>query len=178
MENFNLNIGSKLETKHKKTDISGQKQPNSIQQLKALAIAHSRTRYPEMPEYARSTRNYTDRTANGLTKCIIDYLIFSGHQAERINSTGRYMDKSKVVTDVLGRSMRIGSGKWIPGTGTKGTADISATIWGKSVKIEVKMRDKQSPDQKAYQEQIERAGGKYFICHSMDEFLTHYNRLI
>lgn len=147
MDFLNLNIGSKLETKHRKPAY-------------------------RKPEYARSTRNYTDRTANGLTKCIIDWLIFSGHQAERINSTGRYLDNSKVVSDVLGTKKRIGSGKWIPGTRTKGTADISATIRGKSVKIEVKMKDRQSPDQKAYQEAIEKAGGLYWICHSMDEFLN------
>ena len=145
---------------------------NGIQQLKALALAHSRTRHPSLPEEARCTRNYTDKTANGLTKCIIDYLTFSGHQAERISSTGRYLDKSKVVSDVLGNSRRIGSGQWIPSSGIKGTADISATIWGKAVKIEIKIKDRQSPDQRSYQQAIEKAGGLYWICHSMEEFLN------
>jgi hypothetical protein len=147
---------------------------NAISQLKELAIAHSRTKYPTIPEYARCTRNYSDRTANGLTKCIIDYLNFSGHQAERINSTGRPIDNTKIVKDVLGSSRRIGSMKWIPGSGTKGTADISATIWGKSVKIEVKMKDKQSPDQKQYEQSVIRAGGVYWICRSFEEFLSYY----
>jgi hypothetical protein len=149
-----------------------------IKQLKELAIAHSRTRHPGLPDYARCTRNYTDKTANGLTKCIIDYLNFSGHQAERVNSTGRPIDNTKIVRDVLGSQRRIGSMKWIPGSGTKGTADISATIWGKSVKIEVKMKDKQSPDQKQYELSVIRAGGLYWICRSFEEFLTRYNQII
>lgn len=151
--------------------------PEGIIQLKELALAHSLTRYPDLPEYARCTRNYTDKTANGLAKCIIDYLNFSGHQAERINSTGRPIDNTKIVRDVLGTQRRIGSMKWIPGTGTKGTADISATIRGKSVKIEVKMKDRQSKDQKKYQVQIERAGGLYWLVRSFEEFLTLYNEM-
>lgn len=149
-----------------------------LTQLRELALNHSRKLHPTLPESARSTRSYTDRTANGLTKCIIDFLNFSGHQAERVNSTGRPIDNTKVVTDVLGSRRRIGSMKWIPGTGQKGTADISATIWGRAVKIEVKMKDRQSEAQRNYQEQIERAGGLYWLVRSFEEFLILYNDLI
>jgi len=66
-------------------------------------------------------------------------------------------------------------GQWTPGQGTKGTADISATIRGRSVKIEVKYgKDKQSEHQKQYQEDIERAGGVYLIARNMDEFIEWY----
>lgn len=122
-------------------------------------------------------RRYTDKTANGLTICILDFLRLQGHQAERINSTGRYVDNTKIVSDVLGFKKRIGSGQWIKGSGQKGTADISSTILGLSVKIEVKMRDRQSPDQIAYQEQVERAGGMYWIVRSFEEFMNKYNEL-
>jgi len=151
---------------------------SSLSKLRQLALSHSRQKYPNMPEYARSCKPYSDRTANGLTKCIIDHLHFSGHQAERINCTGRAIDNTKIVTDVLGDMRHIGSVKWLPSSGQKGTADISATINGRSVKIEIKMRDKQSPDQKIYQQQVERAGGLYWLCHSMDEFLNFYNQIV
>jgi len=154
------------------------KNSEAIKLLKELAITHSRNRYPDLPEYARCTKSYTDRTANGLTKCIIDFLTFSGWQAERINSTGRPIDNTKVITDVLGSQRRIGSMRWIPGTGQKGTADISATINGRSVKIEVKMKDRQSEDQKRYEEQVIRAGGLYWICRSFEEFLKYYNEIV
>lgn len=56
-----------------------------------------------------------------------------------------------------------------------GTADISATIWGRSVKIEVKIgNDKQSQDQKNYQKSIENAKGYYLIVKDFDSFLTWF----
>jgi hypothetical protein len=146
----------------------------SLKQLSDLqhAYACSRTKLP--PDYVVRTK-YNDSTANGLTKCVIDYINFNGGQAERISNTGRYIDDSKIVTDVLGNRKKIGTGKYIKGTGTNGTADISATFKGKSIKIEIKMKDKQSEVQKEYQQAIERAGGIYFICHNFDEFLEKFN---
>lgn len=146
--------------------------------LRELALAESFERFPNMPDYCRCTRAYTDKTANGLTKCIIDFLVFSGYQCERIAVTGRYIDNSKVVTDVLGSKRRIGSGKWIRTSMQKGSSDLSAIIFGRSVKIEVKIKDKQSPDQKVYQQQVVQAGGLYWICRSFDQFLTLYNDLV
>lgn len=154
---------------------NARKKPDSIKELELLARNASRQKHPTLPEGARYIRPYNDRTANGLTRAIIDYLRFKGWQAERINCTGRYVDQSRVVRDVLNRQMRIGSGKWIPGSMQRGTADISATIRGRAVKIEVKMKDRQSDAQKQYQEAVERAGGMYWLCHSFDEFISFYN---
>ncbi|HVN57778.1 MAG TPA: hypothetical protein VMT63_05730 [Bacteroidales bacterium] len=150
---------------------------SSLKILRELALSYNRKRYPHTPEYARSCKPYSDKTANGLTTCILDFLKFSGWQGERISNTGRYLDNSKVVTDTLGNKRRIGSGKWIRGSGVKGTADISATIRGKSVKIEVKMKDRQSPDQKNYQAAIEKAGGLYWLVRSFDDFMNFYKTL-
>jgi len=150
-----------------------------LEQLRALALAHSRTLHPTLPESARSTRTYNDRTSNGCCLCIIDFLHFSGQQAERVSVTGRYIDKSKTVKDTLGFTRRIGSGQWIKSSMQPGTADLSATINGRSVKIEIKIgRDKQSEFQKRYQQQIEQAGGLYWLCHNFDEFLNYHNELI
>lgn len=148
---------------------------DSLQDLRGLALADSRAKHPTLPEGARYVKPYEDRTANGLTRAIIDFLRFQGWQAERINCTGRRIDGRKVVTDVTGFSRTIGSVKWLPTSGQKGTADISATIRGRSVKIEVKMKDRQSEDQKIYQQQIERAGGQYWLVHSFEEFMKYYN---
>lgn len=150
---------------------------DSLKQLSDLqhAYACSRTKLP--PDYVVRTK-YNDSTANGLTKCVTDYINLIGGQAERISNTGRYIDDSKIVTDVLGNRKKIGSGKYIKGQGTNGTADISATFNGKSIKIEIKMKDKQSEVQKEYQQAIERAGGIYFICHNFDEFLDKFNTFV
>jgi hypothetical protein len=69
--------------------------------------------------------------------------------------------------------------QWTKGTGTAGSADISATIKGRSVKIEVKIgKDRQSEAQKKYQEMIERAGGVYIIAKNFDEFVEWYNNFV
>lgn len=148
------------------------KKSDAVKLLEKLANAAARAKYPNMPHLA--PRLYRDDSANSLTKCIIDWLRLNGQQAERINSTGRYVDNSRVVSDITGSRKRIGSGKWIPGSGQKGTADISATIKGRSVKIEVKIKDKQSQDQKNYQLSVERAGGEYWLVRSFEEFLMKY----
>ena len=127
-----------------------------------------------MPPAQIPLTKFTDKTANGLTKCVITWINLHGGQAERINTTGRMIDKTKVVSDALGQKRMIGSVEWQKGTGTKGSADISATIQGRSVKIEVKMKDKQSIDQIKYQNAIENAGGQYWLVHNFDEFIFHY----
>lgn len=121
------------------------------------------------PEYIPRTK-FEDRTANGLTRCIIRFIELHGGQAERISNTGRYLDSTKVVTDSLGHKKTIGTGKYIKGTGTNGTADISAIIKGHSYKIEVKIgKDRQSEAQRKYQEATERAGGTYLIATSFEQ---------
>jgi len=149
-----------------------------MKRIKDLALIKLKEKHPNFPDHALPIPKYSDKTANGLTKSIVDFLNFSSHQAERISTTGRYIDNSIVVTDVLGRQRTIGSGKYIPSTSTKGSADISATIKGMSVKIEVKMKDKQSEYQKKYQKNIEAAGGQYWLVHSFDEFIIYYDKFL
>jgi hypothetical protein len=89
------------------------------------------------------------------------------------------IDNTQIMTDVLGDRRSIGSVKWLPSSGQKGTADISSVIFGRAVKIEIKIgKDRQSEDQKKYQADIERAGGLYWLIRTFDEFLEYYNELI
>jgi hypothetical protein len=144
-----------------------------LKHLKQEAMLES---YPNVPKYALSAPKYEDKTANGLTKCIIEFLQLSNHQAERINTMGRPIDNRKQVTDVIGRTKTIGSMTWGKSTATKGSADISATIQGRSVKIEVKIgADRQSDDQKVYQANIEKSGGQYWIAKNFDDFIKKYD---
>ena len=147
-------------------------------ELIKLKMASLQAKHPNMHPDCIPRPVYSDKTANGLTKMVIDWITLNGGQAERISNMGRYIDSSKVVTNVLGQRMKIGSGKFIPGAGTNGTADISAILKGRSVKIEVKMKDKQSDAQKKYQESVERAGGIYYIVRSFDEFIEKYYSLL
>lgn len=148
----------------------------AVKYLESLANEAARKRYPNTPTKYLAPRQYRDDTANGLTQCVIDFIRISGGQAERINSTGRRIDSQITFCDVIGCQRTIGSTKWIKGTGTNGTADISATIGGRSVKIEIKIgRDRMSEAQKLYQQSIEQAGGIYIVSSSFEQFLTWYN---
>lgn len=145
----------------------------------ALYLAESKRKYPNLPDHVRSVKMPSDTTANGLTRLIIDWVNMSGYHAERINTMGRVIDKRKNVTDVVGRQKTIGSMTYIPTSGQRGSADISATIAGVSLKVEVKIgKDRQSSHQKVYQQQIERSGGVYMIVRSMEDFLNYWDTLL
>ena len=150
-----------------------------LQTLKQLKQEEQRKLYPNVPEHGMKPVKYEDKTANGLTKCILDFLNLTGHFAERINTMGRIIDGRKQVIDIIGRTKTIGTTKYIPTTGTKGSSDISATINGKSVKIEVKIgSDRQSEAQKEYQKRTERSGGIYLIARDFESFYNDYKKII
>lgn len=145
--------------------------------LNDLYYKSMRLKYPSFPISYIAPPKYKDTSANGLTKCIIEFLNMSGHQAERISNTGRQIDNRKTYSDTLGQSRTIGSITWIKGTGTNGTSDISATIKGRSVKVEVKIgKDKQSDQQQEYQKQIESAGGIYYLAQDFESFYIFFNQ--
>ena len=149
----------------------------AIKILENMAFEAKLKKYKDQPYLVKP--KFTDKTANGLTKAIIKFLQLEGWQAERISTTGRMVDQRKTYTDAVGFRRQIGSTQWIPGTSTRGSADISATIAGRSVKIEVKIgRDRQSEHQKKYQADVERAGGIYFIARTFEEFYQWYKELI
>ena len=151
----------------------------AVKELEALAMVAARKKHPTIPEHVLAPRLYRDDKANNLTKCVIDWVRLNGYQAERISVTGRYHDNTKIVTNVIGQQQRIGSRQWIPSSMQKGSADVAATIKGRSVKIEIKIgADKQSPAQKIYQRQVEGAGGIYLITRDFTQFLNWYNSFI
>lgn len=139
--------------------------------LKALELEQLKEKYPSMREEMIPLTDWKDNSANNLTKCIIFWIKAMGGQAERISNQGQYRAGNKIQ---VGDTFKQLPGKWTPGTGTKGTADISATIRGRSVKIEVKQKDKQSEAQKQYQQSIESAGGTYYIAKDFDSFVLWY----
>lgn len=146
----------------------------ALKELEKMANQEAIRLHPNCDPRFLAPSRYCDTTANRFTQAVIDFLRLSGHQAERINCTGRYIDKRKVFTDVLGHKRQIGRAVWIPTAGQKGTADISAVIYGRAVKIEIKINDFQSEAQKKYQESIEKAGGVYLLVRSFQAFYDWY----
>lgn len=151
--------------------------PQAVKDLEELADIANAKAHPHMPQKYLAKAKYRDDTANGLTRCIIDWIRLHGGQAERINTTGVPVDRRRLVTDVLGNTRNIGSIEWRRSGGTAGSADISATIHSKAVKIEVKIgRDRQSPAQRQYQAAIEAAGGLYYVAKDFTSFVEWYHQ--
>ncbi|MCK9423987.1 MAG: hypothetical protein M0Q38_15490 [Bacteroidales bacterium] len=151
-----------------------------LRALNALAFEALKLKHPEIKAEWLPWPKYRDATANQLTQSIIMWIRLNGGQAERISVSGRTIDHRQVVTDCLGNRRMIGSLQWIPGTMTRGSADISATVKGRSLKVEVKIgRDRQSDAQRQYQRSIEAAGGVYVIARDFQgfyEWFTDYFR--
>lgn len=121
---------------------------------------------PDMPKI---------NTANGLTKYICNFINWSGYFATRINVQGRLVDGvEKTDSGAL-----IGKKKWIKSSTAKGTADISATIKGKSVQLEIKVgSDKPRPAQIEMQQKIRKAGGIYEFISTPDEFILLFDNIV
>jgi hypothetical protein len=109
---------------------------------------------------------YSDKTANGLTKCIEDFISNLPEgvgEATRQNSTG------------TPRQMPDGSIKWSISNVRKGLADVRATYKGRALNIEVKIgRDTQSDAQKKEMERVRKAGGIYWIAKTFEDFLEQW----
>lgn len=139
--------------------------PESVKKLENLAFKAKKEAYPNFPYPVQP--KYRDDSSNELTRCVIDYIRLRGFQAERVNT--------------IGQQIQIGNKKrWVKGSSQTGSADIHATIQGRSVKIEIKcaasgdnlLRD----EQKDYQKQIEAAGGVYLVVRCFDDFYNWFNR--
>jgi hypothetical protein len=152
---------------------------NMIQRLIYLKYSIDCAKYPSMPpEYVPKTK-YNDKTANGLTKCIVDWINLNGFRADRVSSAGRYIDSKKIVTDILGKKRTIGSGTWVKSGTRRGYSDINATIKGRSVMIEVKIgKDRMSEDQKQFAEAEKQAGGEYWVVKDFEDFMFYYDCFI
>ncbi|OJU26842.1 MAG: hypothetical protein BGN92_07130 [Sphingobacteriales bacterium 41-5] len=127
------------------------------------AINEARARYmtehyQACKDFGVPAKRYSDRTANALTACILDFLKYSGCYANRINTTG-------MPRNINGRTV------WTKSTTNKGTADIDSIINGKPVKIEIKIgADKMSEAQHRERARIEAAGGIYLVVKDMQSF--------
>lgn len=147
----------------------------AIDVLNELSYQRFVSEHPEHPYPRESCKRYKDGTANELTKAVIAYITMVGGQAERISVTGRMIDERKTYVDVLGHARQIGKVKYIKSSMKVGTADVSAVIGGKSVKVEIKVgRDRIRPAQVEYKAAIERAGGIYLIVKTFDDFYNWY----
>lgn len=98
-------------------------------------------------------------SANNVTKAIIAYTRLRGGFATRINTQGQYDPRLKI---------------WRPGSTVKGMSDILIVFEGIPIFVEVKVgKDKQSKEQKAFEESVTKAGGLYFVARDIETFKNY-----
>jgi hypothetical protein len=121
---------------------------------------------------------WNDTTTNGLTKAIIDWLTYSGHYANRINTQGQARVKKIPRYSIFsGKIEYTDKVQYTKGMTAKGTPDIDAIINGLPVKIEVKAgKDRIRDEQTTQGNRITAAGGIYFVARDMDQFVNWYRR--
>ena len=147
--------------------------------LKELAVAIVEKKYSNIPVHARPVHRYSDKTANELTKAIIAYCEFKGYKAWRQATEGRYL-KEKYETNVIGHRILVSKGKYIPRSNqAKGAGDVTVLMppHGRMISVEVKIgSDRQRPDQKKFQMELEGIGGVYILTKSWDDFILQFQK--
>jgi hypothetical protein len=124
--------------------------------------------------YSMKIKPYNDTTSNGLTKCIIDWINYSGGHAIRVNTQGQ-VRKERVQLAFGNYRDNI---TFTPSTTPKGTSDIKATMQGKSLNIEVKIGpDKMSPAQLKQKHLEEAAGALCFTAKNMESFIVWFDEI-
>ena len=137
---------------------------NALQALCQLADARKANRHPNFPAKYIPKSKYSDRDANGLTTCVVDFLNLSGHFATRLASTGTY---------------RADIERYVPSQQRSGMPDVLAVVDGQAVFIEVKAgKDRLSDRQKQTHHALENAGALVYTARNFDAFygwfLTHF----
>ena len=140
-----------------------------------MDIDRGRVSHPNLPEEARVSAKYNDKTHNGLCKCIVACIELMGGEATRVTTSGRQITKCK--TEVKGSGKQV----WIRGTTKRGTPDVRGTLRAISLYVEVKVgKDTQKPDQEKVENQANSAGGRYYLARDFESFyqwITKLNQL-
>lgn len=156
----------------------------TIKQLKQMDFERKKAKYPEMPEHCIPVYPYKQNNANSLTRCIVDYINFTGHFAVRINNGGTFR-KGKTIKGEYGNVIKMKDTYTF--NGTRGVADIDA-IKTKvidetkqaaiPVKIEVKFgKDRMSQAQHEMKARIENSGGIYLIAKNFEQFCQEWEQI-
>jgi len=133
-----------------------------IEHLKQLDIEQKKRNYPNFP-YPVAT-NYKANSANELTKSIKALINLTGGYAFRVNVGGIFDEKKH---------------KFRTTGATKGVSDLIACYKGRFVGIEIKYhRDKQSENQKKWQQHIENSGGVYVIARDFDTLYNYWMDMV
>lgn len=139
------------------------KQPtplSGLRQLEMLADARKAELHPTLPPHARVKSKYSDKSANELTRAVVDWFGFQGQFATRLQSTGTYREDLK---------------RYVPSQQRRGLPDVFAVINGRAVHVEVKVgNDRLSDDQKEAIKALQAAGAAVHVVGTFQQFFEWY----
>ena len=159
--------------------IEKQGKDNSLILLRQEYLEWHRKKFPDWREGWRAVPTFTDKTTNGLTKCIKTLAKIKGFHCERVANHGRLVDNTSTFVDVAGRVRKIGSVNWIRGSGMDGSADLHMVVAGRAIFVEIKRGyDKLSEAQQKYKASVERSGAMFVVIRSFAEFVTWCDELV
>lgn len=123
-------------------------------------------------------------TSGGLRSMMKEYLYWTGHMAEAVNTMGKPVKKMiPKYSLALGKVVMIEGGiDWHKSGVTKGSADLPAQVknprypFAIPVKWEIKIgKDTQSKNQEKYEARVTTAGGLYFIVKTPEQFFDQFD---
>ena len=150
----------------------------ALKYLSELELNYKKLQYPNYPETYFKLETYSDANEKGIKKSIDSFFKFTGTgKMGSVTSTGRYINDSKMVTDVLGRQRTVGTGKWVKSSQTAGISDTICMFKGGTYFIEIKAgKDRMRESQKKFEESLNKfGGGNYVVVHTFLDFLNFYN---
>lgn len=126
--------------------------------LKQLKLEHIRRTAPAFFQasgsYSMQVKPYSDRTNIGLTRCITDYLRYSGyHLVDR-------------------KSNRRQSFKWRKSPSQSNPEEIEAVIHGRALRIQIRIGDEPVSGQQLREKlKAESTGGLFYVARDFQSFL-------
>lgn len=134
----------------------------ALKELQRVVNDAKRKRHPSVPDHALPRTRYSDKDANGLTKCVVDFVNLQPACLAWRSGNAPVFD-AKI-------------GQHRAGNVRKGVADVTAIRQGRAWQIEVKVgADRLSDHQKKFAAEVEAAGGIYCVATSFEGFVRRWN---
>jgi len=153
--------------------MANKKPLTALNVLTTMDAIQRRIDSPSIPANYIVGTKYTEKNANDIEKAIERFARIVGFLCERTKTQGRLM-QAKYKDTPEGR-LTVSKEKFVTSTSRKGSSDLKLLINSKYITGEIKFgKDRQSADQKKYQNDVESNGGTYVIWKTFEDFLIWY----
>ncbi|MDH5570387.1 MAG: hypothetical protein OEY89_01400 [Gammaproteobacteria bacterium] len=128
----------------------------------------------EPKDYFYKNTKHREYLSKFIESVIIEILKHKGADPQKAPDKGRYIDKTQLVTDSIGRTRKIGGGMYVKQKGVRpGRADVQVFFKGNMWNFEVKVgKDRLSLDQLQERERALTNGERYEVIKTIDDILV------